>query len=118
MADKSQSLKTNSHGATTKVSKEISSSEKSGDSRNPTALKKTRKTQKETVISKTIEEAKSLLGNDLKLADAEAGRALRVRPKRVHHTSPGRSRKPPTKRGNSKITKKVPSGPTGDSAPN
>ncbi|BHF68282.1 hypothetical protein SprV_0301131500 [Sparganum proliferum] len=100
--------------ATAKAGKEFLKNEKLGDTRLVTQMKKSKKPQmrKGLTISRTIEEAKLLLGNDISLADANAGRTLRKRPAPVALAKPSHKR---TSNSKSRIKKgKTGNGPFGD----
>ncbi|KER33253.1 hypothetical protein X801_04751 [Opisthorchis viverrini] len=117
MAEKPQLHKMNTMVVTAKIGKEILGGEKLGDTRQMTSVKKTKRLKKGSTISRTIEEAKVLLGSDVKLADVDAARSLRVRTNRSDKLVTVKKRKAPGGRGTGGKVKK-PSGPSGDGAPN
>ncbi|GAA55942.1 hypothetical protein CLF_109426 [Clonorchis sinensis] len=81
------------------IGKEILGGEKLGDTRQMTSVKKTKRLKKGSTISRTIEEAKVLLGSDVKLADVDAARSLRVRSNRPDKLVAVKKRKAPGGRG-------------------
>uniref|UniRef100_A0A0X3PTW4 Uncharacterized protein n=1 Tax=Schistocephalus solidus TaxID=70667 RepID=A0A0X3PTW4_SCHSO len=100
--------------ATTKAGKEFLKHEKLGDTRLVTQMKKSKKPQmrKGLTITRTIEEAKLLLGNDSPLADANTGRTLRKR------SAPAILAKPSHKKSDTPKSRskkgKTGNGPSGD----
>ncbi|KAL7058709.1 hypothetical protein AAHC03_013113 [Spirometra sp. Aus1] len=114
MSEKPNLARDSTMVATAKAGKEFLKNEKLGDTRLVTQMKKSKKPQmrKGLTISRTIEEAKLLLGNDISLADANAGRTLRKRPAPVTLAKSGHKK---TSNPKSRIKKsKAGNGPSGD----
>ncbi|CAL8077561.1 unnamed protein product [Calicophoron daubneyi] len=104
MTDKPHITRENTMAVTAKIGKELLGKEKLGDTRQSTALKRSKKLKKMSTMAKTIEEAKAVLGSDAKFADVDSERTLRKRPA-ARSNQPDRKRRKastPTGEKNSK----------------